>query len=142
MRRSTVLEISLSSGHIIWKETLYFQTSFFRQVKTNWKISWGIHQSLGWWYHSHNCSNTLWSPIPYHALKWLYECSTRARNTCPQTRNVIYNASPSWTYYLFKKENFKSYDIPDQIFFKAGSAEIKKISNTPNFFTYNATWIM
>ena len=37
---------------------------------------------------------------------------------------------------------FKLNEIPHQCFFKAGSAEIKKISNTPNFFTYNATWIM
>ena len=62
-------------------------------------------------------------------------------NSCPQTLHVISDATPSLTYHVFKKENFKPNESPHQCFFEAGSAEINKNQEYSNFLhTYCDTY--
>ena len=45
-RRGTFLEIAFSSRHVFWQVPLHGNTSFWRQIKTNWKSHGG---SLNHW---------------------------------------------------------------------------------------------
>ena len=116
-RRIKISEIKFSSRHIIWKGTLYGHIYYWRKTKS-WKVSCGVPQSLGYWSHAHNCSNALWYSIPYHVLKWVYECSNITIIYFHQTWHVISHASPSWNYYLLNKEDFQIKWDPTSMFFQ------------------------
>ena len=109
---SKVSEVTFSGRHILWKITLHGHTSYCRIMRTNWKITRRIHQSLGLWSLEHHCSNTLRPSITYHAFKFLYECSNRTFIYFPKIWHGISHASTSLTYYVFKKEDFQTKCYP------------------------------
>ena len=114
-RRSKISEGTFHSGHILQKENLHEYTSYRRRSESNFKLTFGFPQSMGWWNHEHDCPNTLWSSIHYHASQWLYECSNRIWlswsifNTLPFASVVIWilqQKLPAWVLILSDKTLF------------------------------------
>ena len=111
-----VSEFAFTIGNILWKTPLCGYASYWRRTDTNWRLTWGFPQSLGWWPSAHHCPNILWSSIPYHESNWLYEFSKGTLLTIPKTWHGISNSTPSWTYHVFKKEKIQSKWCPTSMF--------------------------
>ena len=76
-------DVAFTGIRILWKLNLRGCTLHCRRIETNWKLTLGVTHSLGWWPHAHQCSEILWSSMPYHEIKWLYKFSNRTCIYCP-----------------------------------------------------------
>ena len=141
-RRGTFLEIAFSSRHVFWQVPLHGNTSFWRQIKTNWK--------------SHGGSLNHWVGYIVHLTVQTHydiQCLTIELGVYmnPPTEPLFISLRHGMEYLMHhprehimysRKNIFILNDIRFLFFFRSGTAEIKKHRNNSTYFTHNVMQIM